>query len=189
MPTMHDFQLALDRGDFARAEEMAGDLAGPGCKGEHGRTALHFALLHRGSGRVVESLLAHGEDVNAQSSDGTPPLFLAARRNEPAMVQRLLDAGADISCRDGSGAGVLHYAESASVALLCAHGADIEARDAQGRTPLHQAALYEDPATIAALLACGADKETRDAQGKSPLEYALASEDAECIALLQGAQS
>ena len=93
-PTMHDFQLALDRRDFSRARDMALAFADPDMRGEHGRCALHFALLYRGSGPVVEALLQKGAQVNCQSSDGTPPLFIAARRNEPALVKKLLLASA-----------------------------------------------------------------------------------------------
>ena len=189
MATMHDFQLALDRREFDKAREMAAALAGPDCRGEHGRSALHFALLYRGSADVVDVLLAHGADVNAQSSDGTPPLFIAARRNEPALVAKLLAAGASLLLRDTGGASVLHYAESASVALLLAHGAELEARDAMGRTPLHQAVVYEDPATISALLAGGADANARDTTGRTPLDLAREGGDTECIALLEGAGS
>lgn len=186
MPTMHDFQLALDRREFARAKDLAEVLA-PDALGEHGRSALHFALLYRGSADVVEALLQKGARVNCQSADGTPPLFIAARRNEPALVERLLLAGADLALRDREGASVLHYAEAANVPLLVAHGADLMARDNLGRTPLHAAVLYEEPETVRALLDCGARADARDKEGRTALDLARDGGDAECVALLEQA--
>ena len=187
-PTMHDFQLALDRREFSRARDMALAFADPDMRGEHGRCALHFALLYRGSGPVVEALLQKGAQVNCQSSDGTPPLFIAARRNEPALVKKLLLAGADVALRDKEGASVLHYAESANVAPLLEHGASLEARDNLGRTPLHAAVLFEDPQTVRTLLAAGADVHARDGDGKTALELARASGDEECVKILEQAE-
>ena len=48
-----------------------------------------------GHERVVELLLQNGADVNLQNSNGGTALMIVALLNHPAVVQRLLRAGAD----------------------------------------------------------------------------------------------
>jgi hypothetical protein len=44
-----------------------------------GRTALHYAA-REGHGPVVQALLVHGANVNAEDHEGLIPLYLAASR-------------------------------------------------------------------------------------------------------------
>jgi ankyrin repeat protein len=52
---------------------------------------------------LVRLLLEHGADPNATRRDGMTPLHTAAWRGLPAVVQELLDAGADRAMTASSG--------------------------------------------------------------------------------------
>ena len=62
-------------------------------------TALHQATIHRDA-PMVELLVAHGADVDAQGRDGWTPLGLAVRSNNVAVAKTLLQAKAspDADC-------------------------------------------------------------------------------------------
>jgi hypothetical protein len=62
-----------------------------------GTTALHLAVSHLSIGNVC--LLAGCADVNAISTQGNPPLFLAVRTRFTKVVEILVAAGADRTLR------------------------------------------------------------------------------------------
>lgn len=178
------FRQALDNGDMAQAMELANNLSDPDVAGEHGNRALHFAALYRGTGDLIACLLQKGASPDSVGEDGETPLFVAARRNDPAVVYLLLRAGADILVRNRQGESVLHHANDCNVPLLVEAGALVNAQDARGRTPLHVAVELQDPEIVAALLKAGAARDLRDADGCTPLQRAEELGDEECVALL-----
>jgi ankyrin repeat protein len=62
----------------------------------HHWTPLHVAVM-RNDKRMVDILLRHGANVNAQNLEGRTPLHDAAGRGESALVELLLEHGADKS--------------------------------------------------------------------------------------------
>ena len=116
-------------------------------------------------------------DWEKQSDVGWTPLHQAAGfiGLEPDAAALLLDRGADIEARGGSGMTPLHLAvqwkENGPVAqLLLERGADINARDDQGRTPLHVAIERNAGLPIIkALLDNGADIHARGSSEKPML--------------------
>ena len=56
---------------------------------------LSLSAARAGDGAEVRTLLAAGADVNGTDPDGRTALMVAAGRNDQALVELLLEAGAD----------------------------------------------------------------------------------------------
>lgn len=104
------------------------------------------------------------------------PLALAIRHQQPAMVRRLLDRGADPNGRAPQ-AGMLacavrHLPDPAILRLLIEHGAALEAADGDGNTALNLAARDERLDLAGILLEAGADPNARTERGYTVLCFA-----------------
>ena len=130
--------------------------------------------------QVTTCLETSAVDLTAPNASGFTPLHSAAASTEnPAVVEALLAAGANLEARNGSrGETPLHSAAGSNenpavVAALIAAGANVQEDADGGMTPLHYAACCnENPAVIDTLLAAGANVR-EDADGdKTPLHYA-----------------
>lgn len=103
------------------------------------------------------------------------------KRDDPAYVEALLGAGADVHAR-AFGKTALHFASKAgfvgATSALLAAGADPNALDGDGLTPLShllQTGARADRATIARLLLdAGADPSVTDAKGMTPRDVVVA---------------
>ena len=116
--------------------------------GPHGLAPLHFAAscgASRGEDNqlaCVSLLIDAGANVSAASShcNNMTALMYAAVGERPTLVAALLNAGADVNHRDGTGWTALHYAmfnDSADCThLLIKAGAAMDARCGDGMTPL-----------------------------------------------------
>ena len=97
----------------------------------------------------------------------------AAKRQDRAAVQALLEQGADVNARQPDGATALHWAvhwQDAELArLLIRARADVNAANAYGVMPLSLAAANGNAATAAALLEAGADPNAPLPSGETPL--------------------
>ena len=129
----------------------------------------------------VTACLAAGADVAARTDAGHTPLHHAASVNEdPAVIEALVAAGADLETRNTNdvGATALGYAafgnaNPAVLEVLLAAGADPTVRTDDGLTLLHLAARgNENPVVIEALLDAGADPGARTRNGNTPLHSA-----------------
>ena len=144
---------------------------------EGGNTALMFAA-RAGDLQSARLLVAAGSEVNEGNAFGTAPLIMAVHGGNPALLEMLLEAGADVD-GDGPGHTALHAAvlrgDLAAVEVLLAYGADTETliekptpvrrqttdynfHDALiGSTPLWLAARFAEPEIMQALLIADAD--------------------------------
>ncbi|CAI5467002.1 unnamed protein product [Closterium sp. Yama58-4] len=141
-----------------------------------GAQAIHHAAGH-GSVKILELLLDHGADPNAQSDAG-PPLLWACGHGKVAAAEVLLTRGANPDTPNEDGVNSLLTATAAGeteiVKLLLKHGAQPNpgAADA-GNTP-----------AVSALLAAGADANKRDEDGMTALDAAAAAGNKEVVELL-----
>lgn len=147
-----------------------------------GRTAA-VAAVRNHDGRRVERLVAQGLDPALRVGPAAAPLLACATggaQAHGAVVNALLDAGADPGARTADGATALHWAIRAAprgtfvparldvVDLLIAAGADVDAVDGAGETPLLEAVSANQPEMAARLLAAGADALLPDGRGETP---------------------
>ena len=90
---------------------------------------------------VVETLIAHGADVDAAATSGETALLFAVQLGHDATVRALLAAGADVTVPSPAGAPLTHVAAGAGHhalgPLLLDHGVDANAVDKQGQSALH----------------------------------------------------
>jgi len=106
--------------------------------------------------RVVRLLLAAGVSANATNHEGFSVLMMACCRDNIAILDELIEAGADIHART-AGTTPLHEAASSNfteaITRLLALGADPTGKDAQGLTPeqsAHDCGFVESEAILRA---------------------------------------
>ncbi len=127
----------------------------------------------------LQTLLAADSTLSrAVSSDGWPPLHLAAAFGGAPAVRILLEHGADVHQvspamrNQAMHAALALNSDPEIVQLLLAHGADINAAQMGGFTPLHSAASGGKSELVEVLLAAGADPAKKCDRGKTPADYA-----------------
>jgi ankyrin repeat protein len=138
-------------------------------------TRLHIAAYF-GIQSVV-SILLNGTCLELQDSYGRTPLSWAAQNGYEAVVQLLLENGADLESKDieHERTPLLWAAingHKAVVQLLLENGADPESNDRYGQTPPLWAAINGYEAVVRLLLERGAHLESKDRYGQTPLSWA-----------------
>jgi ankyrin repeat protein len=107
---------------------------------------------------------------------GIPVLHSAAGNGHKAVVQLLLENGANIEARSESEATALHWAaygdHDTVVQLLIEKGANVEAKGGRGETALHQVAKYGHSNVVRLLIEKGADLEAETNGGETALQQA-----------------
>jgi ankyrin repeat protein len=102
----------------------------------------------------------------------------AARNNDVAQLQRILEAGAPIESRDADGMTPLllaaRFGGGDALAALLKAGADVHARDNVGMSALHLAALHNRFALVRPLVGAGLSVDCATARGSTPLMAAAA---------------
>ena len=130
---------------------------------------------------VMACLDAGANPMSREEFDITPLHAAAKFSDDPAIMEALLEAGADIGATTVKGDGEntpLHTAarfnENAEIIrVLVAAGASLEARDRWQWTPLHRAAYWnKNPEVIQALVDAGANPNARNKKGKKPMDIA-----------------
>lgn len=137
-------------------------------------------------------LTSSGLPVIAQAAEfAAQSVAAAARANDPARVQELLDSGAavDIPEPDGSTAllWAVYHAAPELVQSLLAAGADPDVANQLGLTPLLQASRYGNTELIRMLLDTGASLHTpTQASTEPPLLAAARAGNVDAVQLLLG---
>ena len=130
------------------------------CTGYRGITPLYWVIASRQTSRAgIEALLQAGADPNRPVSDGKPLIHYAAMREEPWILQAVLQYGGDPNAASESdGSPPLFAAEThAAVVALVEAGADIDFTNKYNQRPLAALASYGMYESVYYLLQRGAD--------------------------------
>ncbi|MBI4424587.1 MAG: ankyrin repeat domain-containing protein [Elusimicrobia bacterium] len=146
-------------------------------------TPLHIAIQSSSPAVLTSFLLARGADPNARGVFGRTPLIAAAASQyygatQLAVVEALLNAGADIDACDETGRTALMWAAMANLPVavsLLVRGADTDHADKDGETALMYAVREWNPGVVIALLDRRVDQEKRNAAGRTALDIARES--------------
>jgi len=149
----------------------------------------------------VEVVLAGGENVNKQDSDGNTPLIVAARHGDFGIAQTLVKKGADIKARNKDGydallalanysmpgmrgaskngksaepVGITTEGHLKTAEYLLNEGADVNAKNNEGSTALILAAQLNKKDIVELLLNKGADVHATNLNGYTALMLAAA---------------
>lgn len=128
----------------------------------------------------IQAMIKDSPDlINAPDAQRLTPLIKAAMNGQPVVVQFLINAGADLELKDGSGSTALYKAASkghkAIVELLLAHKAQPDNPGPPQKTPLDAAAENGFRAVAEVLLSHGAKVNAEDSEKATPLHYAVAN--------------
>ncbi|KAG5281050.1 hypothetical protein AALO_G00066890 [Alosa alosa] len=120
--------------------------------------------------------LCSPQNVNCRDLEGrhSTPLHFAAGYNRVAVVEYLLQHGADVHAKDKGGLVPLHnacsYGHYEVAELLVRHGASVNVADLWKFTPLHEAAAKGKYEICKLLLKHGADPSKKNRDGNMPLD-------------------
>ena len=141
-------------------------------------TFLHIASSY-GLLSIIEAMIRRSVeafDVNTKDGMGRTPLSRAAEWGHKAIVQSLIEQGAEVDSKDNKGRTPLSWAaekgEEAKIRLLIKQGAEVDSKDNRGRTPLSWAVELGEEAVIELLIEHGAKADSKDNEGRTPLSWA-----------------
>ncbi|MGB1108744.1 MAG: ankyrin repeat domain-containing protein [Gammaproteobacteria bacterium] len=132
--------------------------------------------IHRGDLKTIKRLLPQS-DPNQTDAGGKTALMAAAAGPDPALLDALLERGAEVNAVNDRGGNALMYAalkgHPVIIEKLIRLGADVRQRGTNGWTALTIACAKGHLDTVKALLDAGADANARDVYGWTPLMRAV----------------
>lgn len=136
--------FAISSGVLDLVEWMIRAGASPSAADKNGLNALHWAIESGNVDAALWIIRSGLVDLNAQTKKGDTALLIAVRKRAWAVVDALLQKGADPNISNALGVSpILMAAEKGDIEYidrLVAHGGRVDHRDLQGRSALHYAA-------------------------------------------------
>lgn len=145
-----------------------------------GYAPIHWAV-ERGFRDILGILISNGANVNALTEGAIgkdrSALHIAAETGNPAIVESLLDSGADVHLTTDYLETPLHgvrlfVKDIDVITLLIEAGADINASTVFGSTPLHSASMLGSGDIVSLLIEKGATADVANKRGLTPLHHA-----------------
>jgi ankyrin repeat protein len=158
--------------------------------GLDGTTALHWAV-EQDDVEMARLLLRAGAEAGSRNRYGVTPLYAACVNGNAAIINLLLEAGADPSTDVAGETALMTAARTGAIdalQALLARGVDVNAKEpSQRQTALMWAAAENHAGAVALLVRQGADLTARSATGYSPFLYAVRAGSLDAVrALLAG---
>ena len=129
-----------------------------------GNSACHYAA-EDGTIDILDALLKHDVDTNAQDMTLKTPLMKASRNDRLDAVKRLVNAGCVVNMHDENCDTALHFAarrgSAALVQVLLTAGSQVDILNQWGHTPLMDAICYNNKDAATLILAAGCDVNLR----------------------------
>ncbi|XP_033224897.1 ankyrin repeat domain-containing protein 17-like isoform X3 [Belonocnema kinseyi] len=156
--------LACSAGYYELAQVLLAMSANVEDRGIKGDCTPLMEAASAGHADIVRLLIAHGADVNAQSTSGNTPLMYACAGGHEEVVRALLDAGANVEDHNENGHTPLMEAASAGhvpvAKILLDHGAGINTHSNEFKESALTLACYKGHLDMVRfLLEAGADQE------------------------------
>lgn len=178
-------ELAVFQGQMKAAEVLLENGADPNKRGSDEKLPLAWAIEGNNES-MVRLLIEHGANVHT-SIDGFTFMHLAVDFGNIAIVQSLIDAGADIQAKDQSGQAAIHTAavngRDKIALVLIEAGANINDLDSRGRTPLILATENLQHKVVKFFLERGASLAIKSQDGHSALDVAKIRDDKDIVHL------
>lgn len=138
------------------------------------RTALHTACLHANL-LAAKELLENNAEIT-EDSCGNCPLHECVLSGNIQMCELLVKYGADKSCENNSGFGLLHLAASQGDDEMIKYlvknlKCDLNYKSTSGLTPLHCAAHRKHNKTCELLISLGGIMQLKDNNQRTALDY------------------
>lgn len=164
---------AAELGNVAKIRDLLAANVDVSIHNQFGSNALHLAVRNRHID-CIQPLVDIGIDINSrEQTTNNTALQLAAIFGGTAIIEKLLELGADVSLTEPSGLTALHMAFNCrnrrGILPLLKAGADVNAKMHAGDTVLHIAANDGDIDVLPLLLASGADTTIKNDAGYIPL--------------------
>lgn len=139
--------------------------------------------------------LARGANPNVPYIDGETVLMVAARNDNPAMIDLLLENDANPRMSDDEDNTALHWAarraSGDTLSLLIQGtldaGGDLDSLNANGETPLVVAVRQDNAEAVRLLIDAGADVDVTDFTGRSARDWGAVSRSRTIRNLVEGA--
>lgn len=157
---------------FSMTEWLLDNGASVNINSANGDTSLIYAVLYSRV-NIVKRLIEMGVSVNKQGFNQNSPLHITSNLE---MAKCLIDAGADLNCRDDIGNTPIMSCCSEFfdlIHLLVTHNANINDQSNNGNTILHNLVAREDLQLLISCLDFGADRTITNNKNLTPLDHAV----------------
>ena len=142
--------------------------ANPDPRDTFGNSLCHYAA-EDGATDILDVLVRHDIDLDAQDITRKTPLMKASRNGKIDAVKRLLAAGCSLNVRDKNGDTALHFSarqgRAELVTALVNAGSDVNVQNQWGHTPLMEAVCYNNKDAGSRLLLSACDVNLREYKG------------------------
>ena len=171
-------KIACEMGNINSINVLLNAGASPHIADTNGDPCLHYALNAGCSKEILQTIISHGADMNATTTNNVTALVKAVNNRNMGAINVLLNAGADTNITNGDGDTCLHDAVTNGnkdvLQLLLNHGADVNVTNSKNETALMIAYFWGNIDAMNVLLSAGADPNIADANGQTCLHSVVA---------------